>query len=719
MDDPEATTSYTLVAGPSTAATRPGGQSARPRHFDFLGPPRAEGELGWLAHYRVRSLVGEGGLGLVFLAEDTQLFRPVALKVIKPEMAGAPRVRSRFVREAQATAAIKHDHIVTIYQVGQDHNILFLAMEYLQGLSLQSWLERGRKPSIDLVLRIGREIAAGLAAAHRHGLIHRDIKPANIWLEAPSGRAKILDFGMARSERHDVQITHSGTVLGTPAYMAPEQARGEAVGAGSDLFSLGCVLYRLCTGRLPFEGETILAVLSALSSETPRPPRQIESDVPPTLDALVMRLLAKDPAARPASAQAVVEAITAIERELLAQRQQVGLAEVKPRPDDVPTMEPLPVNITDRPAGPSPPPRLRGAGRTRWIGAAVIVIVAAAAVGGLVSATHRRNMHGILANQPTPFTTFDRRARRDLAATKPKSPAPSQPGAGADHYSQGGERGVGPGQSSPMSSGESLVIASNVPRRAPGGPETGDDSSHEMKPGDEQPGAERSQPKGPPAEVRKADREREDWSDAVDPDGDCKIDLDRTGNQIRITVPGTPHALSAELGRLNAPRLLRAVKGDLDARVRVAGVFHPGGRSTVKEYTSPYHGAGILLWQDEENYVRLEIAADVQHGKPRPYANFESRKEGALAVSRGLKIEDGSSYLRLKRRGDDIYAAFGPDGVRWTSFPPLSAKLKDRLSVGVSAINTATKPLIAQLDGFEVSERPAASTGGNEGEINP
>src|SRR6202008_1249866 len=116
-------------------------RSASPRRFDFLGPPRAEGEIGWMAHSRVRSLVGEGGIGLVFLAEDTQLSRPVALKIIKPEMAGAPGVQSRFVREAQATAAIKHDHIVTVYQVGRDNDILFLAMEFLQGVSLHQWLE--------------------------------------------------------------------------------------------------------------------------------------------------------------------------------------------------------------------------------------------------------------------------------------------------------------------------------------------------------------------------------------------------------------------------------------------------------------------------------------------------------------------------------------------------------------------------------------------------
>ena len=202
-------------------------------------------------------------MGLVFLAEDSLLSRPVALKVIRPEIADTPGIAQRFMREARATAAIKHDHIVTIYQVGQENGIPFLAMEYLKGMSLAQWFDRGHSPSVELVLRIGREIAAGLSAAHRHSLIHRDIKPANIWLEAPSGRVKILDFGMARSEREDVEITRSGAVMGTPAYMAPEQARGEPAGASSDLFSLGCVLYRLCTRRLPFEGESVIAVLTS------------------------------------------------------------------------------------------------------------------------------------------------------------------------------------------------------------------------------------------------------------------------------------------------------------------------------------------------------------------------------------------------------------------------------------------------------------------------
>ena len=234
-----------------------------------------------MAHYRVRRCIGEGGMGLVFEAEDTDLLRSVALKVIRPELAGIPQVVRRFLREARAMAALKHDHIVTIYQVGQQRGTPYLAMEYLRGMSLHRWLERGHRPSVDLVLRLGRELAAGLAAAHGRGLIHRDIKPANIWLEAPIGRAKILDFGLARTQSHDVQITNPGSAVGTPAYMAPEQARGQGDDASCDLFSLGCVLYQLCTRRLPFPGTTVIAVLTSLSMDTPPLPRELNPALPP------------------------------------------------------------------------------------------------------------------------------------------------------------------------------------------------------------------------------------------------------------------------------------------------------------------------------------------------------------------------------------------------------------------------------------------------------
>ena len=225
------------------------------------------------------------------------------------------------------------------------------------------------------------------------------------------------------------------------------------------------------------------------------------------------------------------------------------------------------------------------------------------------------------------------------------------------------------------------------PREMPQGPATS--APNELAKANRQEIPE--QPAPPPAvQPVKVIEKPSDWGDVIDPDRDCRVVVESERNRATISVPGTPHILSAEIARVNAPRILRDIKGDFDVRVRVMGTGHPGGRATTTRY-APYHGAGILIWQDQENYLRLEIAADLQRGKIRPYVNFEYRKDGALAVSCGRNIVDGSTHLRLKRRGDQLYAAFGPDGDRWTSFSPLSASLKERLNVGVSAINTATK----------------------------
>jgi serine/threonine protein kinase len=725
-ENPSATAFYLPVAGPPPCATNPG-RSAGVRRFEFLGPPRAEGELGWLAHYRVRRLIGEGGIGLVFLAEDTQLSRSVALKVIKPEMAGAPGVQSRFVREAQAMAAIKHDHIVTIYQVGRDNDTLLLAMEFLQGLSLQQWLERGRAPSVDLVLRIVREIAAGLAAAHQRGLIHRDIKPANIWLEAPSGRVKILDFGMARSERDDMHISQSGTVMGTPTYMAPEQARGATVGAGADLFSLGCVLYRLCAGRLPFQGASIMAVLTALSSETPRPPRELNTEVPPALDTLVMRLLAKRPEERPASAQAVVEDIKTIERELLAERRKAALLESAWSVDEAVSQEQRPANSPEEPSTARPEVRPGAGRRAWWIAAAVLGT--AVAIGGFVSAPSRKNKVGFRADQPTSVWVRAEDTNRPVTTKGPDDPRPVQPEAGANRHRARDDRALVldtsvaalPEKAQPIAAIESGLPAPGH-GQPPAQPGPGDPlqpvdpradasampggASSAIQPGDDRRRRRAAEKDEPPAERAKATQERVDWSHIVDPDGDCKIDQDRASDRVTIGVPGTPHVLRAEMGRLNAPRLLCAVRGDFEVRVRVDGVFHPAGRATMREY-APYHSAGVLLWQDGENYLRLEIAADLHKGRVRPYVNYELRKNRALAVSRGIKIEDRSTYLRLERRGDEFVASFGPDGVHWTSLAPISAKLDDALKVGVAAINSSTKPLRAIVEDFRFVAGPS------------
>jgi len=280
----------------------------------FLAPPQGEGELGRLAHYRVMKELGRGGMGMVLLAEDVNLRRLAAIKIMLPRYAKDPAARERFLREARAAARLKHDNVVTIFQVDEANGIPFIAMEFLEGQSLDQYLKEHRGIPIGQTLRIGREISEGLQAAHAKGLIHRDIKPANVWLEAPKGRVKILDFGLAREQRDDTNLTQSGAVIGTPAYMSPEQAAGKPLDPRSDLFSLGVVLYRLCTGQQPFTGPSTMAVLMALGTETPTAVSQLNPNVPVALEQLIQRLMAKDRDQRPGSAEEVAEALAAIEK---------------------------------------------------------------------------------------------------------------------------------------------------------------------------------------------------------------------------------------------------------------------------------------------------------------------------------------------------------------------------------------------------------------------
>jgi serine/threonine protein kinase len=301
----------------------------RPDALPFLDGPQQEGELGRLAQYRVLRLLGTGAMGVVFLAEDERLRRTVALKVLHPRLLQKPDARARFLREARAMAAISHEHIVSVYEVEERGVTPFLAMPVLKGMPLSAWLRQHQRPSLATIIRWGREIASGLAAAHDRGLIHRDVKPSNLWVEddgggaairVPSlpqtspGRIKIVDFGLAYFDRDDVNLTASDVIIGTPAYMAPEQARGAAPDSRADLFSLGCVLYELCTGIPPFRGGSVMAVLSALANDVPAPVRLLNPAVPAALDILVMRLLAKEPARRPASAREVVAELAALER---------------------------------------------------------------------------------------------------------------------------------------------------------------------------------------------------------------------------------------------------------------------------------------------------------------------------------------------------------------------------------------------------------------------
>ncbi len=291
----------TSLAGDTTAALP---EAAPPADAGF-GPPAAPGELGRLGHYRVLRVLGRGGMGAIYLATDEKLGREVALKVMLPEAAAVPTARERFLREARAAAGIEHDNVVAIHHVGEESGVPFIVMPLLKGETLADRLERDGHLTAAEATRVGREAALGLAAAHARGLVHRDVKPANIWLEAGTGRVKVLDFGLARPDDSGrLHLTQSGTVMGTPAYMAPEQAAGDPVDHRADLFSLGCVLYEASTGRRAFAGTTVMAVLTKIATHTP-PPAATLAEVPLALSDLIARLLAKRPAGRPQTAAGV------------------------------------------------------------------------------------------------------------------------------------------------------------------------------------------------------------------------------------------------------------------------------------------------------------------------------------------------------------------------------------------------------------------------------
>ena len=248
-----------------------------------------------LSHYRLLERIGEGGMGVVYRAEDTRLRRTVALKFLRSELTLDGLARERFLREARAAAALDHPHICTVHEIDEAEGQVFIAMAFVEGQSLKQLMAAGRL-SFDDIVRIATHVAEGLKAAHDRGIVHRDIKPANIML-APTGEARVMDFGLAKLERA-TDLTTDGTLMGTAPYMSPEQARGEAVDHRSDIWSLGCVIYEMLAGRSPFRGDHGLAVLHAVLHDEPPPVTTAREHVPAHVARVVHTCLQKDPARR-------------------------------------------------------------------------------------------------------------------------------------------------------------------------------------------------------------------------------------------------------------------------------------------------------------------------------------------------------------------------------------------------------------------------------------
>jgi hypothetical protein len=266
--------------------------------INFLAPTDDPQVLGRIGNCDVLGPLGRGGMGVVFKAFDTTLHRMVAIKVLSPQMASSPEANRRFLREARAAAAINHPNVVVIHAVGEQSGMPYLVMEFVAGRTLHARIRSG--PAFDLasLLRIGAQIADGLAAAHRQGVVHRDIKPRNIMLENGIERVKITDFGLALAALDGSQITSVNRVVGTPAYMSPEQVHGARVDRRSDLFSLGCVLHTMVTGRSPFQGSHALEIARKVVDNPVPPLHQLAPRIPAGLSGIVSKLLEKDPARR-------------------------------------------------------------------------------------------------------------------------------------------------------------------------------------------------------------------------------------------------------------------------------------------------------------------------------------------------------------------------------------------------------------------------------------
>jgi WD40 repeat protein/serine/threonine protein kinase len=389
----------------TTEGEEPAGGPGESMNLNFVAPPRRADSLGRLGHYEVLEVVGHGGMGIVMRAFDDKLHRVVAIKALAPALATSPAARERFVREARATAAVNHDNVIAIHAVEDTEAVPYLVMQFIHGCTLEQKIRRNGPLAVTEILRIGLQIAQGLAAAHAQGLVHRDVKPSNILLENSVERVKITDFGLAQAV-NDASPAQARLIAGTPAYMSPEQAAGKQVDQRSDLFSLGSVLYVLCTGAAPFRASSTIAVLKRICHDAPPPLRGINGEIPRWLEAIIQRLHSKDPDDRFQTADQLAEQLG---RHLAARQQPAAI---------------------DGPSGRGfslPLARFRRS--TLFRGVAVIFLLGAAALAGTTAVSrfwsrrdHDRPAHiaKVGAQEALPWTPRPPRSPAELA----KLPSP-------------------------------------------------------------------------------------------------------------------------------------------------------------------------------------------------------------------------------------------------------------------------------------------------------
>ncbi|HMF87711.1 MAG TPA: serine/threonine-protein kinase, partial [Gemmatimonadaceae bacterium] len=273
----------------------------------------AEPKISSIGKYRIIELVGEGAMGVVYRAQDSVLERTVAIKVMNESIARQEDLRKRFLHEAQAAGSLQHPNVVCIYDLGEVDGHLFIAMEFVQGVDLERLIELGEPLSLQARLDIIIDVLTGLAYAHKRGIVHRDIKPANIRV-ADDGRAKIMDFGVAHLASSS--MTSTGSILGTPSYMAPEQITEGKTSPATDIFAVGGVLYQILAQMKPFDAPTLQNLFFKIITEHPRPVTELMPGLPPALDRIVRKAMAKEPAQRYASALDMANDLTNVRSKL-------------------------------------------------------------------------------------------------------------------------------------------------------------------------------------------------------------------------------------------------------------------------------------------------------------------------------------------------------------------------------------------------------------------
>jgi serine/threonine-protein kinase len=331
--------------------------------------------------YEIARHIARGGMAEVYLARDLMLDRPVALKVLFPELSTDRNFVERFRREAQAAANLSHPNIVSIYDWGEEEGTYFIVMEYIEGRTLGQIIRSEGPLLADRAAEIGADVAGALAFAHRSGVVHRDVKPGNV-LISPNGQVKVTDFGIARAANSDQDLTQTGAVMGTATYFSPEQAQGNKVDGRSDEYSLGVVLYEMVVGKAPFQGDNPMAIAYKHVREEPVPPRQLNPDVPEAFESIVLQAMAKNPNDRYVSADELRQDLLRFRQGRMVLANPTVAVPIVDSTIAAPAFEStraMDRTQAGRVAGPPPPPAKRGTGAF-----VVLLLVLLAILGGLL-----------------------------------------------------------------------------------------------------------------------------------------------------------------------------------------------------------------------------------------------------------------------------------------------------------------------------------------------